>query len=167
MVSGPTQLSASTWGFAIYRASHDDYDKLAAACETLYSMPLYVDDTSDISGLEIRGKCRRLKQEHGLALATPVAAVWPEFAQRGKQSITIGQVLGMAAHLEGRGVVTQEAAGLAQKGGATWSHVQIAEQAASIHTSKVDMAKADLVLACDGTPVTVVTRPPRDGPTSR
>ena len=43
--------------------------------------------------------------------------------------ITIGQLLGMAAHLEGKGIVTQDAAGLAQKGGATWSHIQIAEPA--------------------------------------
>ena len=43
--------------------------------------------------------------------------------------ITIGQLLGMAAHLEGKGIVTQDAAGLAQKGGATWSHVQIANRA--------------------------------------
>ncbi len=63
--------------------------------------------------------------------------------------ITIGQLLGMAAHLEGKGIVTQDAAGLAQKGGATWSHVQIADSAAAIHTTKVDTAKADLVIACD------------------
>ena len=43
--------------------------------------------------------------------------------------ITIGQLLGMAAHLEGKGIVTQDAAGLAQKGGATWSHIQIANRA--------------------------------------
>ena len=42
--------------------------------------------------------------------------------------ITIGQLLGMAAHLEGKGIVTQDSAGLAQKGGATWSHVQIANR---------------------------------------
>ena len=35
----------------------------------------------------------------------------------------------MAAHLEGKGIVTQDAAGLAQKGGATWSHIQIGEPA--------------------------------------
>ena len=64
--------------------------------------------------------------------------------------ITIGQLLGMAAHLEGKGVVTQDSAGLAQKGGATWSHVQIAESPGLIHTTKVDTAKADLVIACDG-----------------
>ena len=63
--------------------------------------------------------------------------------------ITIGQLLGMAAHLEGKGVVTQDAGGLAQKGGATWSHVQIAQRPQDIYTTKVDMAQADLVIACD------------------
>jgi len=64
--------------------------------------------------------------------------------------ITIGQLLGMAAHLEGKGVVTQDSAGLAQKGGATWSHVQLAARPDDIRTTKVDVAKADLVIACDG-----------------
>ncbi|CAN5351767.1 indolepyruvate ferredoxin oxidoreductase family protein [soil metagenome] len=63
--------------------------------------------------------------------------------------ITIGQVLGMAAHLEHKGIVTQDAAGLAQKGGATWSHVQIAERAESIRSTKVGTADADLVIAAD------------------
>ncbi len=63
--------------------------------------------------------------------------------------ITIGSLLGMAAHLEGKGVVTQDAGGLAQKGGATWSHVQIANRQEAIHTTKVDIAKADLVIGCD------------------
>jgi indolepyruvate ferredoxin oxidoreductase len=63
--------------------------------------------------------------------------------------ITIGQLLGMAAHLEGKGVVTQDAGGLAQKGGATWSHVQIANRPEAIFTTKVDTAKADLVIGCD------------------
>ena len=64
--------------------------------------------------------------------------------------ITLGQVLGMAAHLEGKAVITQDAAGLAQKGGSTWSHVQIAQSPDVLHATKVDTAKADLVLACDG-----------------
>ena len=64
--------------------------------------------------------------------------------------ITIGQLLGMAAHLEGKGVVTQDSGGLAQKGGATWSHIQIANRQDAIYTTKVDTAKADLVIACDG-----------------
>ncbi|HEX2010968.1 MAG TPA: indolepyruvate ferredoxin oxidoreductase family protein [Roseateles sp.] len=63
--------------------------------------------------------------------------------------ITIGQLLGMAAHLEGKGVITQDAAGLAQKGGATWSHIQIANDESAIHCTKVGTAEADLVIACD------------------
>ena len=63
--------------------------------------------------------------------------------------ITIGQLLGMAAHLEGKGIVTQDAAGLAQKGGATWSHVLIADTQEAIRTTRVSMAAADLVLGCD------------------
>lgn len=63
--------------------------------------------------------------------------------------ITIGSLLGMAAHLDGKGVITQDAGGLAQKGGATWSHIQIANRPEAIHTTKVDTAKADLVLGCD------------------
>jgi indolepyruvate ferredoxin oxidoreductase len=63
--------------------------------------------------------------------------------------ITIGQLLGMAAHVDGKAVVTQDSGGLAQKGGATWSHVQIANRPEALFTSKVDMAKADLVIGCD------------------
>jgi indolepyruvate ferredoxin oxidoreductase len=63
--------------------------------------------------------------------------------------ITIGQLLGMAAHLEGKGIVTQDSAGLAQKGGATWSHIQIANRADAILTTKVGTAEADLVIGCD------------------
>ncbi|MEZ5163163.1 MAG: replicative DNA helicase [Fimbriimonadaceae bacterium] len=48
--------------------SNSDYQKLADACEELYSLPIFIDDTTDISPLEMRGKCRRLKAEHGLSM---------------------------------------------------------------------------------------------------
>lgn len=63
--------------------------------------------------------------------------------------ITIGQLLGVAARMEGKGIVTQDAAGLAQKGGATWSHVLIAERQDDILTTRVSMAGADLIIGCD------------------
>jgi len=63
--------------------------------------------------------------------------------------ITIGQLLGMAAHLEGKGIVTQDAGGLAQKGGATWSYVLIGADQQDIRTTRVGMAAADLVIGCD------------------
>ena len=63
--------------------------------------------------------------------------------------ITIGQLLGTAAHIEGKGIVTQDAGGLAQKGGATWSHVLIAENQDQIRTTRVSLAAADLIIGCD------------------
>jgi len=63
--------------------------------------------------------------------------------------ITIGQLLGMAGHIEGKGIVTQDAGGLAQKGGATWSHVLIGASQDDIRTTRVGMAAADLIIGCD------------------
>jgi indolepyruvate ferredoxin oxidoreductase len=63
--------------------------------------------------------------------------------------ITIGQLLGMAAHIEGKGIVTQDAAGLAQKGGSTWSHVLIGDRQTDIRTTRVGTASADLIIGCD------------------
>jgi indolepyruvate ferredoxin oxidoreductase len=63
--------------------------------------------------------------------------------------ITIGQLLGFAAHIEGKGIVTQDAGGLAQKGGATWSHVLIADHQDDIRTTRVGTAGADLIIGCD------------------
>ena len=50
------------------KISPNDYRELADACDMLYSMPIFIDDGSDVSPLEMRGKCRRLKAEHGLSL---------------------------------------------------------------------------------------------------
>lgn len=47
---------------------NEDYLRLADACELMYHLPIFIDDTSNVSPLEVRGKCRRLKQEHGLRL---------------------------------------------------------------------------------------------------
>jgi indolepyruvate ferredoxin oxidoreductase len=82
---------------------------------------------------------------------TPDAKVWGIVVAGvgGTGVITIGQLLGVAAHLEGKGVVTQDAGGLAQKGGATWSHVLIASSQDAIRTSRVSMAAADLIIGCD------------------
>ena len=70
--------------------------------------------------------------------------------------ITIGQLLGVAAHLDGRGIVTQDAGGLAQKGGATWSHVLIGASQSDIRTTRVSLAAADLVIGCD--PIVTVAK---------
>src|SRR5215470_745817 len=89
------------------------------------------------------------------ALPEPVQ---PEIAQNysiivtgigGTGIVTIGGVLGMAAHLEGKGVGVIDMAGLAQKGGAVQSHIRIAKNPVDIHAIRVAAAGADLVLGGD------------------
>jgi len=63
--------------------------------------------------------------------------------------VTIGGILGMAAHLEGRGVGVLDMAGLAQKGGAVFSYMRIAENPDAIHAIRVAAGRADLVLGGD------------------
>ncbi|HEU0201156.1 MAG TPA: indolepyruvate ferredoxin oxidoreductase family protein [Burkholderiaceae bacterium] len=63
--------------------------------------------------------------------------------------VTIGQLLGMAAHLEGKGLSVLDMAGLAQKGGAVFSHVQIANQPGDLFATRIAMGEADLILGCD------------------
>jgi indolepyruvate ferredoxin oxidoreductase len=63
--------------------------------------------------------------------------------------VTIGAILGMAAHLEGRGCGMIDMAGLAQKGGAVYSHIRLAKHPDDIHAIRVSAGMADLVLGCD------------------
>ena len=63
--------------------------------------------------------------------------------------VTIGGILGMAAHLEGKGTGVLDMAGLAQKGGAVYSHLRIAERSEDIHAIRVAAGGADLVLGGD------------------
>jgi indolepyruvate ferredoxin oxidoreductase len=63
--------------------------------------------------------------------------------------VTIGALVGMAAHLEGKGVTVLDMTGLAQKGGAVLSHVRIAERPDQIHAVRLATGGADLLLGCD------------------
>ncbi len=63
--------------------------------------------------------------------------------------VTIGQLIGMAAHIEGKGVSVLDMAGLAQKGGAVFSHVQLAETPAQLYATRIATGEADLLIGCD------------------
>jgi indolepyruvate ferredoxin oxidoreductase len=63
--------------------------------------------------------------------------------------VTIGALLGMAAHLEGKGVTVLDMTGLAQKGGAVFSHVRIAGRPEELHAVSLAAGGADLLLGCD------------------
>jgi indolepyruvate ferredoxin oxidoreductase len=63
--------------------------------------------------------------------------------------VTIGAIIGMAAHLEGKGFGGLDMAGLAQKGGAVWSHLQIAADPEQIRTVRLGSGGARALLGCD------------------
>jgi indolepyruvate ferredoxin oxidoreductase len=63
--------------------------------------------------------------------------------------VTVGALLGVAAHLEGRGVGVLDMAGLAQKGGSVWTHVRVGASDADITSVRVPPGGADLIVGCD------------------
>ncbi len=110
------------------------------------------------------GKIRRAKVETKEALdpgqlaarlpkpeAAPTGEPWDILVTGigGTGVVTIGAILGMAAHLEGKGVSVLDQTGLAQKNGAVVTHVRIGDSPDHIHSSRVATAKAKLLLGCD------------------
>lgn len=63
--------------------------------------------------------------------------------------VTIGTILGMAAHLEGKGTSIFDMTGLAQKNGAVISHIRITDDPRDLHAARVGSGEADLLLGCD------------------
>ena len=63
MISGVSMTVLKTG-----KITNAHYKDLADGCEALYELPIYIDDASDVTPLEMRGKCRRLKAERGLSL---------------------------------------------------------------------------------------------------
>ena len=63
--------------------------------------------------------------------------------------VTVGALITMAAHLEGKGASTLDFMGFAQKGGAVLSHVRVASAPARLHQVRIDLRQADAVFACD------------------
>ena len=63
--------------------------------------------------------------------------------------VTVGALITMAAHLEGKGASTLDFMGFAQKGGAVMSHVRIGCSPEQLNQVRIDLQQADALLACD------------------
>jgi indolepyruvate ferredoxin oxidoreductase len=63
--------------------------------------------------------------------------------------VTIGAIIGMAVHLEGNAFGALDMAGLAQKGGAVWSHLQVAKKLEDIRTARLGSGGAKVMIGCD------------------
>ncbi|WP_426173091.1 indolepyruvate ferredoxin oxidoreductase family protein [Massilia sp. TWR1-2-2] len=63
--------------------------------------------------------------------------------------ITVGALMGMAAHLEGKGASVLDMTGMSQKNGSVTSHVKVARAPSDLHAQRIATGEADLVLGCD------------------
>jgi indolepyruvate ferredoxin oxidoreductase len=63
--------------------------------------------------------------------------------------VTIGAIMGVAAHIEGKGVTVLDQLGMAQKGGAVVSHVRIGKDPEALHAVRLGAGAANLLLGCD------------------
>ncbi|MES2151426.1 MAG: indolepyruvate ferredoxin oxidoreductase family protein [Pseudomonadota bacterium] len=63
--------------------------------------------------------------------------------------ITVGALMGMAAHLEGKGASVLDMTGMSQKNGSVTSHVKVASSPAHLRAQRIATGEADLILGCD------------------
>ncbi len=138
--------------------------------ETEFGRKRIIDQTSCNKDFScVKGFCPSFVTVHGAklptrrALASAVVPALPEpklppikgtydiiiTGIGGTGVVTIGGVLGMAAHLDGKGVGVIDMAGLAQKGGAVYSHMRIANNPDDIHAIRVAAASAELIIGGD------------------
>ncbi|MEC7537061.1 MAG: indolepyruvate ferredoxin oxidoreductase family protein, partial [Pseudomonadota bacterium] len=63
--------------------------------------------------------------------------------------VTIGAIVAMAAHIEGKGCSVLDMVGLAQKGGAVLTHIRVADKPEDLHAVRIAAGGADMMLGCD------------------
>lgn len=63
--------------------------------------------------------------------------------------LTVGALVGMAAHIEGKGCTILDMTGMAQKGGAVTAHIRIAADPGDLAATRLSFGHADVLLACD------------------
>ncbi len=104
-----------------------------------------------LSGVEGQGAFQRLVD--GLPLPAPHAWTGPYdllvTGVGGTGVVTVGAVIAMAAHLEGKSASVLDFMGFAQKGGAVMSFVRLADVPERLNQVRIDTQQADAILACD------------------
>jgi indolepyruvate ferredoxin oxidoreductase len=63
--------------------------------------------------------------------------------------VTLGALIGIATHLDGKGVSVLDMTGIAQKGGTVFSHVRICDDPAALHAPRIATGEADAIIGGD------------------
>ncbi|WP_420005261.1 indolepyruvate ferredoxin oxidoreductase family protein [Arenibacterium sp. LLYu02] len=114
------------------------------------------------SFVTVEGATRRKKQLAGLNAAELTAALpAPDLPPLdrpfdllvtgvgGTGVVTVGALITMAAHLEGKGASVLDFTGFAQKFGTVLSYIRLAKAPDAVHQVRIDQGSADAVIACD------------------
>jgi indolepyruvate ferredoxin oxidoreductase len=93
-----------------------------------------------------------------MTAGTPACASLPDCEQPynilingigGTGVITVGALMGMAAHIEGKGASVLDMTGMSQKNGSVTSHVRIARTPEHLRAQRIATGEADVILGCD------------------
>lgn len=114
------------------------------------------------SFVTVEGATRRKKDGTALDLAAHLAAIpYPEIAPLtkpfdllvtgvgGTGVVTVGALITMAAHFEGKGASVLDFTGFAQKFGTVLSNIRLGPSPDGLHQVRLDQGAADAVIGCD------------------
>jgi indolepyruvate ferredoxin oxidoreductase len=99
------------------------------------------------SDIDVLARAERLPNPRHIELTTPFNLLVTGVGGTGV--ITVGAVVAMAAHLEGKGASVLDFTGFAQKFGPVLSFIRIAANPADIHQVRIDQTAADALIGCD------------------
>ncbi len=109
-----------------------------------------------IQGGKLRSAAEPVPLPAGLAESLPSPAVLNADSYNilvtgigGTGVVTVGALVAMAAHLEGKGCSVLDVTGLAQKNGAVTSHIRITQTPGDVMAGRIPSGAADLILGCD------------------
>lgn len=130
---------------------NDDYSCLKGYCPSFVSLygarPRRMDAHAGSAEMAIRETIRTLPEPEPLPLDVPFNILVTGIG--GSGVVTLGALLGMAAHIEDKYCSVLDVTGLAQRNGAVTSHIRLAAKPDVIHSSRIGVGMADAVIACD------------------
>ena len=124
-----------------------DFSCLEGFCPSFVTVEGAARKAKTISGFDAHARTATLPSPALPALDKPFDLLVTGVGGTGV--VTVGALISMAAHLEGRGVSVLDFTGFAQKFGPVLSYLRIAAQPSELHQVRIDQGAADALIGCD------------------
>ena len=124
-----------------------DYSCLNGFCPSFVTVEGATRRKRQASDLDVTAMALSLPEPERAELATPYNLLVTGVGGTGV--ITVGALVAMAAHLEGRGTSVLDFTGFAQKFGPVLSFIRLAARPSDIHQVRIDQGAADALIGCD------------------